>query len=59
MTVYVVRDGGGEYIRDGYKAGSTARRTAAGNEAHEFDDRDDAKAACERATDKVLTREAE
>lgn len=50
-TVYVVRDASGEYIR------ANGKRTPASNEAHEYGTREEAAAACERATDKVLSRE--
>lgn len=53
MTTYVVRDAGGEYIR--YDGG----RTPASDEAREWDDRDDALAACDRATDRVIAWEEE
>lgn len=61
-TVYVVRDASGEYIRgrvndDGDMV--PVGRTPASNEACEFSTREEAQAACERATDKVLSREAE
>jgi len=52
-TVYVVKDQSGEYL-SGKRAGE---RTPASNEAREFDSREEAQAACERATDRVLTRE--
>jgi hypothetical protein len=52
-TVYVVRDASGEYIRE------NGKRTPASNEAKEFETREEAKAACERSTDKVLSREVE
>lgn len=52
-TVYVVRDASGEYLR------ANGGRTPASNEAVEFESRDDATAASERATDKVLSREIE
>lgn len=52
--VYVVRDASGEYI-----SGKHEGRTPASNEAKEFSTREDAQAACERATDKVLSRDAE
>lgn len=52
-TVYVVRDASGEYLR------ADGSRTPAGNEAHEFETREEAQAACERSTDRVLSREAE
>jgi hypothetical protein len=54
-TVYVVRDAGGEYVRDA--AGE--KRTPASNEAHEFATADEARAACTRATDEVLARDPE
>jgi hypothetical protein len=52
-TLYVVRDASGEYLA------SNGKRTPASNEAREFESREEAIAACERATDKVLEREAE
>jgi hypothetical protein len=52
-TVYVVRDASGEYV------GANGKRTAAGNEAREFETREEALAACDRATDKVMSREVE
>lgn len=52
-TVYVVRDASGEYIS------AKGGRTPASNEAREFETQDEAQAACERATDKVLAREVE
>lgn len=60
--VYVVRDASGEYIKgrwndDGEMVASG--RTPASNEACEFATRGEAEAACERATDKVLSRDAE
>jgi phosphatidate phosphatase APP1 len=54
-TVYVVRDGSGEYIRNA----ETDRRTPASNEAQEFETRGEAETACTRATDRVLSREVE
>ena len=51
--VYVVRDSAGEYVRP------NGTRTPAGNEAAEFDTPEDARAACDRATDQVLARDAE
>lgn len=50
-TVYVVRDASGEYLGDGDK------RTPASNEAREFETRQEADAACVRATDRVLERD--
>lgn len=50
-TVYIVRDAAGEYIA------ANGKRTTASNEAREYDTRDEAKAACERATDRVLSRQ--
>lgn len=59
-TVYVVCDASGEYIRNPEKDGADSpSRTPASNEAHEFESREDAKAACRRATDKVYSREIE
>ncbi len=52
-TVYVVRDAYGEYLR------ADGSRTPASNEAQEYDSRDEAAAACVRATDRVVSREAE
>lgn len=52
-TVYVVRDASGEYISG--KGG----RTPASDEAREYDSREEAAAACERSTDRVLDREVE
>lgn len=49
--VYVVRDASGEYLR------ADGRRTPAGDEAAEFETEDEARGACERATDRVLSRE--
>ena len=51
--VYVVRDASGEYLA------ANGNRTPASNEAIEFETSEDAHAACERATDKVLSRAAE
>lgn len=51
-TVYVVRDASGEYV-------GVNGRTPASNEAMEFANHDDAADACERATDRVLAREAD
>lgn len=61
-TVYIVRDASGEYIRgrindDGDMV--PAGRTPASNEACEFASSEEARAACDRATDKVLSRDAE
>jgi hypothetical protein len=50
MTVYVVRDASGEYL-SGKFAGE---RTPASDEAQEFDTIEEAHAACERATDRVV-----
>lgn len=52
-TVYVVRDAAGEYISGKHDGG----RTPASNEAKEFEAREEAEAACERATDRVLSRD--
>lgn len=49
-TVYVVRDASGEYVSD-------IGRTPAAGEAREFETREEAKAACTRETDRVLSRE--
>jgi hypothetical protein len=54
-TVYVVRDISGEYIRNA----GTDRRTPASDEAQEFETQGEARAACTRATDRVLSREVE
>lgn len=54
-TVYVVRDASGEYVANP----ETGNRTPASNEAYEFDSREEAVAACDRATDRVLSRDAE
>jgi len=51
-TVYVVRDASGEYVSEG-------GRTPASDEAREFETRQEAEAACERTTDRVLSRKAE
>jgi hypothetical protein len=48
--VYVVRDASGEYV-------SVKGRTPASNEATEFETCEEAEAACDRATDRVLSRE--
>jgi len=53
-TVFVVRDASGEYIRD-----LDGKRTLASNEAMEFETAEDAREVCDRATDKVLSREVE
>jgi hypothetical protein len=53
-TVYVVRDASGEYL-----SGKHGGRTPAGDEAKEFATPEEAQAACERATDRVLSREVE
>lgn len=53
--VYVVRDAAGEYLSGKY----AGERTAASNEAREFETREEAQSACERATDRVLSRETE
>lgn len=50
-VVYVVRDASGEYLR------ANGTRTPASNEAREFETREGAQAACERATDRVFRRE--
>ena len=54
MTVYVVRDASGEYLKD-----ERGGRTPASNEAREFDTREDADNARTRATDRVYSRDAE
>ncbi len=52
-TVYVVRDASAEYIRvDG-------ARTPCGDQAAEFDTIEQAREACDRATDRVLSREVD
>ena len=51
-TVYVVRDAAGEYI-------TAAGRSPASNEAIEYETREEAEASCTRATDRVLSRDAE
>lgn len=53
--VYVVRDASGEYISGKYDG----QRTPASNEAKEFDTQEEAQAACDRATDKVISRDVE
>jgi hypothetical protein len=53
--IYVVRDASGEYIRNA----GTDRRTPASDQAQEFETQGEAKAACTRATDQVLSREVE
>lgn len=52
-TVYVVRDASGEYLR------ADGKRTPASDEAREYETTEEAQAACERATDRVLSREVE
>lgn len=56
-TVYVVRDASGEYLARPATADRPERRTAASNEAREFETADEARAAISRATDRVLARE--
>lgn len=57
-TVYVVRDATGEYVRDAARDGADSpSRTPARDEAQEFKTREDAQAACRRATDAVYARE--
>ena len=51
-TGYVVRDASGEYLR------ADGRRTPASNEAAEYETREEAEAARERATDRVIATEA-
>ena len=51
--VYVVRDAGGEYLQ------ANGKRTPASNEAQEFETREEAEAACERGTDRVISRDPE
>jgi hypothetical protein len=53
--IYVVRDASGEYVRNA----GTDRRTPASDQAQEFETQGEAKAACTRATDQVLSREVE
>lgn len=48
--VYVVRDASGEYV-------SVFGRTPASDQAQEFDSLAEARAACDRATDRVLIRD--
>lgn len=50
---YVVRDASGEYLSGKFEG----QRTPAADEAKEFDSRDEAAAACTRATDRVLERD--
>jgi hypothetical protein len=52
-SVYVVRDAGGEYLT------AKGERRPASDEAAEYEDRQEAEAACTRATDRVLSREVE
>jgi hypothetical protein len=52
-VVYVVRDASGEYLR------GNGTRTPASNEAQEFETQEEAQAACERATDRVLARDVD
>jgi hypothetical protein len=54
-TVYVVRDGSGEYVRNA----TTDHRTPASDEAQEFATREEAETVCTRDTDTVLSREVE
>jgi hypothetical protein len=51
-TVWVVRDASGEYV-------GQSGRTPASDEAREFETEAGAEAACERATDRVFSREVE
>lgn len=51
--VYVVRDASGEYLA------AKGGRTPASDEAGEYESRQEAEAACTRATDRVLSREVE
>lgn len=53
--VYVVRDASGEYVSGKHEG----QRTPASDEAREYETREEAQAACERATDRVLSREVE
>ena len=50
--VYVVRDASGEYLSGKHDGG----RTPASDEAREFATHEEARAACERATDRVFSR---
>lgn len=52
-TVYVVRDYTGEYVRE------NGSRTPCSDQAKEFETFAEAKEACTRSTDKVLSRDAE
>lgn len=54
MEYYIVRDAGGEYI----SGKSEGQRTPASNEAKEFSTQAEAKAACERSTDRVIAMQA-
>jgi hypothetical protein len=51
--VYVVRDASGEYLT------AKGERRPASDEAAEYESRQEAEAACTRATDRVLSREVE
>jgi hypothetical protein len=51
--VYVVLDASGEYLT------AKGGRTPASDEATEYESRQEAEAACTRATDRVLSREVE
>ena len=60
--LYVVRDSSGEYISGKSDRDDTAdrpNRTTAADEAREYETREEAQAACRRATDRVLVREVE
>lgn len=56
-VVYVVRDASGEYVRSTDDSADRPRRTPAENEAMEFESIEEARAACRRGTDRVLSRE--
>ena len=63
-TVYVVRDASGEYVegvRDdaGDYRDDVSRRTPCSDRAREFASAEEARRYCDRATDRVLSREAE
>ncbi len=51
-TMFVVRDASGEYV-----ANLEGKRTPASDEAMQFATREEAQSACDRATDRVLSRE--
>jgi hypothetical protein len=52
QKVYAVVDASGEYLR------ANGSRTPASNEAAEYETRDEAQSACERATDHVVSWDA-